>query len=130
MTRPAVHAAKRCTVRVTANFEANLEAIEAFLSEADARPAFTALLDDLANGIIPNLEHYPEIGRAFLDRPAQSVEARQKIKRLESRMGAAAMREYVAGDFLILYAVQDRTIYLLSIKHHRQISIAFPAHWR
>ena len=122
-------AAKRCTVKVTANFEANLEAIEAFLAEADARQAFTALLDDLADSVIPNLERYPEIGRPFLGRSAQSVEARQSIKRLESRMGSTAPREYVAGDFLILYAVQDRTIYLLSIKHHRQLSFAFPAHW-
>lgn len=123
-------AAKRCTVRVTANFEANLEAIEAFLAEADARQAFTALLDDLAASIIPNLERYPEMGRPFLEQPAQSVEAREKIKRIESRIGSATLREYLAGDFLILYAVRERTVYLLSIKHHRQLSFDFPAHWR
>lgn len=123
-------AAKRCTVKVTVNFEANLEAIEAFLAEADARQAFTALLDDLAGSIIPNLERYPEMGRPFLDQPAQSVEARQKIKQLKSRMGTAAIREYLAGDFLIPYAIQSRTVHLLSIKHHRQLSFDFPAHWR
>lgn len=123
-------AAKRCAVKVTANFEANLAAIEAFLAEADATQAFTALLNDLAEQVVPNLEHYPEMGRTFLDRPAQSVEARQKIKQLRSRMGTTAIREYLAGDFLILYAVQSRTVHLLSIKHHRQLSFDFPAHWR
>lgn len=123
-------AAKRCTVKVTANFEANLEAIESFLAEADAPQVFTALLDELSANIIPNLERYPEMGRAFLDRPAQSVETREKIRRIESRIGSATLREYLAGDFLILYAVRERTVYLLSIKHHRQLSFDFPAHWR
>jgi hypothetical protein len=123
-------AAKRCTVRVTSHFESNLEAIEVFLSEAGATPAFVTLLGELADSIIPNLERFPEMGRPFLDRPAQSVEARQKITQLESRIGNTTLREYVAGDFLILYGAQGRTVYLLSIKHHRQLSFDFPAHWR
>jgi hypothetical protein len=123
-------AAKRCTVKVTANFEANLGAVEKFLADANAQQAFTALLDDLADSVIPNLERYPELGRPFLDQPAQSVEARERIKRLESRFGSVTLREYLAGDFLILYAVESRTVYLLSIKHHRQLSFDLPAHWR
>ena len=123
-------AEKRCTVKVTANFEANLGAIESFLAEADAPQAFTALLDELAASIIPNLERYPEMGRAFLDQPAKSVEARQKIERLKSKIGAAPLREYLAGDFLILYAVNNRSVYLLSIKNHRQLSFDLPSHWR
>lgn len=123
-------AAKRCTVRVTSHFESNLEAIEVFLSEAGATPAFVTLLGELADSIIPNLERFPEMGRPFLDRPAQSVEARQKITQLESRIGNTTLREYVAGDFLILYGARGRTVYLLSIKHHRQLSFDFPAHWR
>jgi hypothetical protein len=123
-------AAKRCTVKVTANFEANLGAVEKFLADANAQQAFTALLDDLADSVIPNLERYPELGRPFLDQPAQSVEARERIKRLESQFGSVTLREYLAGDFLILYAVESRTVYLLSIKHHRQLSFDLPAHWR
>ena len=122
-------AAKRCTVKVTANFEANLGAIESFLAESDATQVITALLGELADSIVPNLERYPEIGRPFLDRPAHSIEARETIKRLRSQIGSTALREYLAGDFLILYAVVERTVYLLSIKHHRQLSFDFPAHW-
>lgn len=123
-------AARRCTVKVAANFETNLEAIEVFLAKAGATPAFTTLLGELADSIIPNLERFPEMGRLFLDRPAQSVEARQKIRQLESRIGSTTLREYVAGDFLILYGARGRTVYLLSIKHHRQLSFDFPVHWR
>lgn len=123
-------AVKRCNVRVTANFEANLEAIKTFLAEAGAPAAFFALLDDLAEQIIPALEYHPEIGRSFLEREAHSVEARQRIRQLVSRFGTTSLREYIAGDFLILYAVQEKSVYLLSIKHHRQLSFDFPAHWR
>ena len=123
-------AAKRCNVRITANFEANLEAIERFLSDTDAPFAFTAVLDDLADHVIPVLENHPEIGRPFFDRAAQSVEARQRIKQLASRIGTTSLREYIVGDFLILYAVQGKSVYLLSIKHHRQLSFDFSAHWR
>lgn len=123
-------AARRCTVKVAANFETNLEAIEVFLAKAGATPAFTTLLGELADSIIPNLERFPEMGRLFLDRPAQSVEARQKIRQLESRIGSTTLREYVAGDFLILYGARGRTVYLLSIKHHRQLSFDLPVHWR
>ena len=83
----------------------------------------------LAASVVPNLERFPEMGRPFLERPAESVEARERIERLASWMGRAALREYLAGDFLILYAVRDQTVYLLSIKHHRQLSFEFSAHW-
>lgn len=123
-------AAKRCNVRITANFEANLEAVERFLADAGAPFASTAVLDDLADHVIPALENHPEIGRPFFDRAAQSVEARQRIKQLASRIGTTSLREYIVGDFLILYAVQEKSVYLLSIKHHRQLSFDFSAHWR
>ena len=123
-------AAKRRDVRVTANFEFNPEAIENFLADVDAPQAFNALLDDLAGHVIPTLENHPDIGRSFLSRDAQSVESRQRIKQISSRIGTTSLREYITGDFLILYAVQEKSIYLLSIKHHRQLSFDFPAHWR
>ena len=123
-------AARRRTVRIIANFEANLAAIESFLAEADAMHAFAALLDDLAGSNVPNLEHYPEMGRPFLERSPRSIESREKVKRLRSLAGSATLREYLTGDYLILYAVREQTVYLLSIKNHRQLSFDFPAHWR
>jgi hypothetical protein len=39
------------------------------------------------------------------------------------------VREYVAGDYLNLYVVIERVVYLLSIKHHRQLSFDFDRFW-
>ena len=124
-------AAKRCNVRITANFEVNLEAIEKFLAGASVPVAFDALLDDLAEHVTPTLEYHPDIGRPFLDLKAHSVEARQRIQQLTSRIGTGttSLREYIAGDFLILYAARGKFVYSLSIKHHRQLSFDFSAHW-
>ena len=66
-------AAKRCNVRITANFEGNLEAIETFLAEADAPAAYAALLDDLAGHLIPTLEHVRDLSRANLDTAVRNI---------------------------------------------------------
>ena len=47
-------------------------------------------------------------------------------------VGAAnALREYLHGDYLMLYTVIDETetVYLLSIRHHRQLSFDFAGLW-
>ena len=42
-----------------------------------------------------------------------------------------ALREYLHGDYLLLYAAMDaqKTVYLLSIRHHRQLSFDFARLW-
>ena len=47
--------ATKHAVKLTANFEGNLEEAEAFLLAADAPQAFDALLDELTDTVIPNL---------------------------------------------------------------------------
>ncbi len=118
-------APQRASVRVTANFEANLDQLEAFLLEADAASAYDALLAELERTVIPNLEKFPRMGRSFFDRGVGSVEAHAKIERLARRLGDGELREYLSGDYLLLYALMQRTVYLLSIKHHRQLSFDF-----
>jgi plasmid stabilization system protein ParE len=118
-------APRRASVKLTANFEANLGQLEAFLLEADAAPAYDALLSDLETTVIPNLETFPRMGRPFFERSAGSVEAHAKIERLALRLGQGELREYLSGEYLLLYAFRERTVYLLSIKHHRQLSFDF-----
>lgn len=118
-------APQRASVRLTANFEANLDQLEAFLSEADAASAYDALLAEIETTVIPNLENFPRMGRPFFDRGAGSVEAHAKIERLARRLGEGELREYLSGDYLLLYAFMQPTVYLLSIKHHRQLSFDF-----
>jgi plasmid stabilization system protein ParE len=121
-------------VELTANFLACLEAIEAFLLEADAGVAFDHLLAELRATVIPNLRRFPRIGRRYLDNPPQSAEALAQLAALPA--GAPdALRNYPHGDYLLLYTVVEAsastnaTVYLLSIQHHRQLSFDFARLW-
>mgnify|MGYP007080213831 CR=1 FL=1 len=69
--------------------------------------AFDRLLGELADAVIPNLERWPEMGRRFFDDLPGSIEAGDAIDRLRARFGAPDIREYAAGDFVILYALAD-----------------------
>ena len=118
----------RIQVEFTASFIERLESIETFLAEADAPQAYDKLLDGLRRTVIPNLRRFPRIGRRYLDQPPQSAEAMTQLAVLPP--GAAdALREYLHGDYLILYTLTGSTVYLLSIRHHRQLSFAFAKLW-
>ena len=126
--------AKRITVKLTANFESNLEEIEVFLDQTDAAPAYDALLDELLTTISPNLERFPDMGRSFLTRPAHSVETTNSLHALRNKLAALtsdpdALREYVLSDYLLLYAQVESIIHLLAVRHHRQLSFDFESHW-
>lgn len=125
--------ATRHSVRLTANFERNLEEVEAFLSEAGAPQAFDALLDELTQTVIPNLERFPGMGRPFLERPVRSVEAANALERLARQLAAldkdGELREDVTTHYLLLYARIEGAVVLLSIRHQRQLSFDFQALW-
>jgi plasmid stabilization system protein ParE len=116
-------------VNLTANFECNLESIETFLVEAEAQRAYDTLLDDLLFTVIPNLERFPDMGRSFMNRPARSIEVINAVTALQAKLRNGELREYLLAEYLILYVRYDETIYLLSIKHHRQLSFDFIGHW-
>lgn len=121
-------------VELTDNFLERFDAIEAFLVEADAGFAFDDLLAELRATVIPNLRRFPRIGRRYLANPPQSVEALALLSAMPA--GAPdALREYLHGDYLMLYLVEDAstdneaTVYLLTIRHHRQLSFDFARLW-
>jgi hypothetical protein len=117
-------------VELTASFLECLDAVEAFLLEANAGFAFDALLAELRASVIPNLSCFPRIGRRFLDNPPQSAEALTQLAALPA--GAAQdLREYLHGDYLMLYTASETnaTVYLLSVRHHRQLSFDFARLW-
>ena len=123
----------RQAVKLTPNFERNLEAIEAFLADVDAPQAYDALLDELTNTVIPNLQRFPGMGRLFLERPLRSVEVANGIEGLVQQMNAldphGELREYVMSDYLLLYARITGTVYLLCVRHHRQLSFDYARLW-
>lgn len=123
-----------CRVELSASFLERLDAIASFLTEADADFAFDDLLVDLRATVIPNLARFPRIGRRYLANPPHSAEALAQLAALPP--GAAnALREYLHGDYLMLYTVVDAategnaTVVLLSIRHHRQLSFDFARLW-
>ena len=96
-------------VELTASFLERMDAIEAFLVEADAGLAFDRLLAELRSTVIPNLRRFPRIGRRYLGNPPQSAEALAQLAAL--RCGAPdALREYLHGDYLMLYSDMERPI--------------------
>lgn len=120
----------RRAVKLTANFERN---VEAFVQATGTPQAFDALLDELTDSVIPNLERFPGIGRSFLERPTYSVETNNGAIRLTERLNAmgegSKLREYATKHHLLLYAQIKDTVYLLSIRHHRQLSFDLASHW-
>lgn len=123
----------RHTVKLTDNFERNLGEIEVFLIEAEVSHAFDALLDELTDTVIPNLENFPDMGRLFLERPARSVEVANGLARLTKQLASLAkdgeLREYVMTHYLLLYVRIKGVVYLLSIHYQRQLSFDFQALW-
>lgn len=126
--------ARKPVVRLTANFERNLADIEHFLTEAKAPQAYDALLDELLDTVIPNLERFPGIGRPFLVHAARSVETTNALDALRGKLSALTqatevLREYIFDHYLVLYAQIDANLHLLAIGHHRQLSFDLQSHW-
>ena len=121
--------ARKITVKLTANFERNLVAIELFLVEAGSPRVYDRLLDELTDTLIPNLEHFPAMGRPFLERPVCSVEVTNALVQLKPKLRDGELREYLFVDYLVLYVQFEEAIHLLSIKHHRQLSFDFQSLW-
>jgi hypothetical protein len=102
--------------------------------EAQASFAFDDLLAEIRATVIPNLRRFPRIGRRYLANPPQSAEALALLAAMPA--GAPhALREYLHGDYLMLYLVKDAspkteaTVVLLTIRHHRQLSFDFARLW-
>ena len=115
-------------VELTASFLERLDAVEEFLTGADAHFAYDDLLAELRSTVIPNLRRFPRMGRRYLEQPPRSAEAMTQLARLPA--GAPdALRQYLLGDYLILYTQAESTVYLLSIRHHRQLSFDFARLW-
>lgn len=126
--------AKKLIIKLTANFERNLAEIERFLTAAEAPQAYDALLDELLETVIPNLERFPGMGRPFLSRVSGSVEGLNALASLRLKLSALLtdaddLREYIMNSYLVLYVQIGDNIHLLSIKHHRQLSFDFETHW-
>jgi plasmid stabilization system protein ParE len=118
-------------VRVTAYFLDRLKTIEAFLATNENTGAYEDLLDDLSGNIIAYLSQFPLIGRPFLSQKPQSVESLSALAQIPTR-SLRTLREYIHKNYIILYSVDERSpvIYLLTIRHHRELSFDFEKLWQ
>ena len=103
--------ASKPVVRLTANFERNLESIELLLTEVEASQAFDGLLDEMLETVIPNLERFPKMGRPFLARQPRSVETTNALATLCAKLSVQtqdmdALREYVFKNYVLLYRMR------------------------
>ena len=116
--------------RITANFEPNLGETRAFLSAEGGDEAFDALIQRLEGEVIPTLERFPTIGADFLVRAPLSEKGLYLFEALVKAVGAnSEIRQWIEGDYLILYLVEGGAVSLLAIRHHRQLSFDLPGHW-
>lgn len=123
---------QHCVVQLTANFERNLAELEQFLIDSDATNAFDLVLDEMLNQVIPNLERFPEMGRSFFAHPTRSINVENALAVLKAKLkgvDAHNIREYLMPDYLLLYAIVGDTVYLISIRHFRQLSFDFGSLW-
>ena len=122
--------ARARSVLVTGNFDRNLAALRDFLSAAGAPTAFGDLVGRLASEVIPNLQRFPELGADFLARAPLSADGIALFEKLVKAAGPGSrVRQLIDGDYLILYLVRGKDVYLLAIKHHRQLSFDLMGHW-
>jgi hypothetical protein len=87
----------------------------------------------LSDDVFLKLESFPEpeIGFDFLARVPQSRETLAQVRALQRRLGSEiSLREYIAGDYLLLYTLSSGRIHLLAVKHHRQLSFDLKELWR
>ncbi len=120
--------AGKAQIFFTANFTANLDEIQSFLSEGQS--AFQRLLNRFFDDICPQVSLFPLSGRSFFAHHAGSAEAKKLIERLQERLRAGDdLREFVVDDYVVLYLVRRTRIYFIAIKHHRQLSFDLRRFW-
>jgi len=122
--------ARAQSLLVTPNFDRNLAAIRDFLSAAGAGSAFDELVGRLASEVIPNLRRFPDLGADFLARAPLSADGIALFEAVVKAAGPGShVRQLIDGDYLILYLARGDGLYLLAIKHHRQLSFDLLGHW-
>jgi hypothetical protein len=116
-------------IRFTENLTGNLRNVETFWDENQFAQGFDRLVDELTDSVVPILKHHPRMGRNFLQRQPRSVDAVARAQKIDALLRTldtdtvrAEVREYVMTDYLLLYALVGDLIYLLAIKHHKQLS--------
>ncbi|QNM97819.1 type II toxin-antitoxin system RelE/ParE family toxin [Chitinimonas koreensis] len=107
-------------IRVTRNFDANVDRIEAFWQGLGHETAVDRLLVVIRDEVVPNLARFPRLGRAARLDAVESVQGLAAWGRVRRRLGSGELREYLFDDYLLLYLYRNDEIHLLAIRHARE----------
>ena len=108
-------------VRFTAQFGRTLDAALDFLVEKNAQAAAARLRESVLLRLPELLRRHPRMGRDFMLRAPRSIEAEAACAQVATLLGTTTeLREYILGDYLVLYAIEGSIVYLIAIRHHRQ----------
>ena len=67
------------------------------------------------------LERHPRSGRDYLARNPGTPRLLEMVERVRTVLGTdIELREILLDDYLVLYAIQNQTVHLLALRHHRQ----------
>lgn len=110
----------RRKVVATANFQRNLDGLEAF--RTDHPEGFGRALQRLHGDVLPLLRQQAHAGRPF-DRG--QLTPRPIIERIKSRLGGGVLREHLVGEYLLLYLVTERRVVLMAMRHQRELGYDF-----
>lgn len=107
---------KRRRLRVTHNFERNLDVIEAFDD-----PPSDAIVESFTQleRVTRQLTRTPAAGRPVAA-PADPL-----VSNVIARLGGGQLRECLCGELLLLYLCSPHRVTLLAVRHHRQRGYTF-----
>jgi len=117
---------RHAKIEATPNFLANLDAAHQFFRVQDADNAgsrFSKLKAELRE-MVTLLAWSPASGRPARFLSAKSAQATMKantVLQLAEQAGLPSLREYIVGQFIVLYAHSETDVVLLAIKHQRQL---------
>jgi len=114
-------------IKVTGNFDHNLESIRCYFHQHHQTEKYEKLLDTLFDKIIPNLQSHPMIGFDFLAQSVNTVEELRQVSIIKAKLAKnTSIRQYNDKDHIVLYALtttaKSNDVSLLSIKHQQQMT--------
>jgi hypothetical protein len=79
--------------------------------------------EELFERIVPALERHADIGRPYALRKLEGATETRLLAELAQPLAAtsAVAREWVEREFTILYLVTPEKVFLVNLKHHRQL---------
>lgn len=109
-----------------AAYERRLDEVLAYLIDVGADAAAQALLDQAYDALPERLAQAPRIGREFVAHAPESPDVQAVWATVCELLGKdVELRECIFGDYLALYAIHGDTLYLLTLRHHRQSGFDF-----